>query len=77
MNYEVGQKVTFRGDEGIIDFVDPLCVVIKLNKSAPGRNQPRLVVYNHSFKDIEVFVEENIDPYSDSYKSQQYRPIDP
>jgi len=49
----VGMRARYRGNTGIIDFIDTAYIRIKL-PAAPNRGEPLLLVFPHSWKDVEI-----------------------
>lgn len=53
MSFAENTEVIYKGRYGVIDFVWSTYVVIKL-LPAPDRNPPRVLVFPHNYKDIEI-----------------------
>ena len=55
--FDLGMEVDYDGDIGVIDFICPRYIRIKLPNS-PERSSPRLVVYRE-FQDRVKIIEDN------------------
>ncbi len=53
MIFAENTQVIYKGMCGVIDFVCDNYVVVKL-PAAPDRNPPRVLVFRHYYKDIEI-----------------------
>ena len=53
MIFAENTQVTYKGMCGVISFICDQYVVVQLSP-APDRNPPRLVVFRHNYKDIEI-----------------------
>lgn len=51
--FVVGMRARHRENTGIIDFIDTAYIRIKL-PAAPGRGEPLLLVFPHSWNDVEI-----------------------
>ena len=55
MNFEIGQRARYKGDEGVIAFVDPNCITICV-RVFPGQKVRNvcLVVNSYEFDNVEI-----------------------
>lgn len=53
MRFALNTEVSYKDLCGVIDFIDPMCIVIQL-PAKPGRNPARLVVYHDDFDKVIV-----------------------
>lgn len=55
MNFEIGQRARYKGDEGVIAFVDPQCITICV-RVFPGQKVRNvcLVVPSYQFELVEL-----------------------
>lgn len=51
--FVVGMRARYRKNTGIIDFIDTAYIRIRL-PTAPGRGEPLLLVFPHSWNDVEI-----------------------
>jgi len=51
--FVVGMRARYRKNTGIIDFIDTAYIRIRL-PAAPGRDEPLLLVFPHSWNDVEI-----------------------
>ncbi len=53
MIFAEGTEVIYKGKYGVIDFVHETYVVVKF-PPAPNRNAPRVLVFHHNYKQLEI-----------------------